>query len=109
MRPALGALSTGEVGRQFVGSGCTSGNAVPPYGRRCLASDLEWFRCLPAPPDLSRGTSLLERSNGEPEYRVTGKVVAGVPSVAKWSRMMSATDQVPCAPIGRRSANGHGG
>ena len=49
------------------------------------------------------------RLDGEPEYRVTGKVVAGVPSVSKWSRMMSATDQVPCAPIGRRSANGHDG
>ena len=57
---ALAALSRGKVCRQFVGSGCTAGSAVPPYGRRCPASDLEWFRCLPAPPDLRRRSSLNE-------------------------------------------------
>ena len=57
---ALAALSRGKVCRQFVGSGCTSGSAVPTYGRRCPASDLEWIRCLPAPPDLRRQASLNE-------------------------------------------------
>ena len=60
MRRPLQQLSHGKVCRQFVGSGCTAGSAVPPYGRRCPASDLEWFRCLPAPPDLRRQTSLNE-------------------------------------------------
>ena len=58
---ALAALSRGKVCRQFVGSGCTAGSAVPPYGRRCPASDLEWFRCLPAPPDRRRRSSLNDR------------------------------------------------